>query len=180
MLSFLVLYSNSIGVKLEEETLVPRVGPRTTCHNSRRFATRVVQHAPLSYLTLLLSQSIPVVVQCTSHSRELGKRRSWSSGKSCGFGSLHQSSRFITSYPRRVLEPCEHRAGEGEADCSGSVACSGVVLGRENSSPWVLGVFVETHKGAESILINFPKAIKPQNPDYCSPTSPTSQLSIRS
>ena len=78
------------------------------------------------------------------------------------------------------MEPCEHRAGEGEADCSGSVACSGVVLGRENSSPWVLGVFVETHKGAESILINFPKAIKPQNPDYCSPTSPTSQLSIRS
>ncbi len=73
--------------------------------------------------------------------------------------------------PRRV-EPCEYRAGEGEADCSGSVACSGVVLGRQNSSPWVLGVFVETHKGAESILINFPKAAKPQNLDY-SPTSPT-------
>ena len=86
--SLLVLYSNFIGVKWEKEALVPRVGygypPQSFDHNSRRFATRVVQHASLVQDTTLLNctisiQHLPVVVQCTSHSRELGKRRSWSS-----------------------------------------------------------------------------------------------------
>ena len=44
----------------------------------------LVQHASLVQDTRLLNciitiQHLPVVVQCTSHSRELGKRRSWSS-----------------------------------------------------------------------------------------------------
>ena len=59
-------------------------GPGRLFHNSRRFATRVVQHASLVQDATLLNctisiQHLPVVVQCTSHSRELGKRRSWSS-----------------------------------------------------------------------------------------------------
>ena len=48
-------------------------------HNSRRFATRVVQHSPLFTDMRLLNCTVPVVLY-TSHSRELGKRRSRSSG----------------------------------------------------------------------------------------------------
>jgi hypothetical protein len=40
--SFLVLYSNSIGVKLEEETLVPRV----LCCVSRRLVSRSTRDSP--------------------------------------------------------------------------------------------------------------------------------------
>ena len=79
------LHDEDIILHILSSAESPGAGPRRLFHNSRRFATRVVQHASLVQDATLLNctisiQHLPVVVQCTSHSRELGKRRSWSSG----------------------------------------------------------------------------------------------------